>query len=245
MWGFIRNGCVPVYGKGFACCNPRVDISTNERGDNWVVDWYCIYWLHPPSLFVIIWWIENNASDMKSLIILNLAILFIADVMSIITTFQNRDYIESSHMKIYIICMWCLNWSWFIAWWVVTKDEQDGFFRANEDNLVVVNNQGQVVDGRSVNENVINKINYLFYQPYYKLRNKTWSICIIEYEINEIVSVLPVWHHTFHQECISEWLKRNSTWPFWRRHLSIHDVEVEQDNNMDHIVGLVQKETLK
>ena len=165
--------------------------------------------------------------------------------MSVITTITNRDQINGEHMKIYIILMVLLNSSWIFACWILAKDEQDHFFRANEDHLVVVDNQGQRVDGRSVDELSIQKINYIFYQPYYKLRNKTWSICIIEYEINDVVSVLPIWHHTFHQEWIAEWLKRNSTCPFWRRHLSRNDVDVEKDDNMDRVIGLVQKETLR
>ncbi|EAS07488.1 zinc finger, C3HC4 type (RING finger) protein (macronuclear) [Tetrahymena thermophila SB210] len=42
------------------------------------------------------------------------------------------------------------------------------------------------------------------------------SICLIEYEIDEIVIVLPKCKHYFHYDCIKLWFQSNSKCPFCR-----------------------------
>ena len=165
--------------------------------------------------------------------------------MSIIDTFSNRDQISSHMLKMYAVSMISANLSWIWAWILLARPEGQGYFRHIEENRrVIVEDDGRVLDNRAVDNQTIEKINCILYQPYYKLRNKSWSIWLVEYEIDEAISVLPVWHHTFHKEWISEWLIRNSTCPFWRRHISRSDVENEKEENYENILKMVKKNTL-
>lgn len=213
---------------------------TPEEQMLWVDSMFVVY-LNLHYLFVF--WVRGNDGDVNALIVLNLTTIFVVDMMSVISTFQNKNEISQPQFSAYLIAMGVGNLSWFFAWWFLCKGGNEGFFAQNDEHRVEVNDQGNVVDNRAVDRNSVEKINYIFYQPYYRLRNKTCSICIVEYEIDEAISVLPVCHHTFHKEWISEWLVRNSTCPFCRRHISRSDVDNEHENNMDDILFMIKKST--
>lgn len=190
--------------------------------------------------YLIVWWV-NDSSDGVSIIVINLASIFIVNIMSFITVFGNSDAIQEGHIKRYALSMVGVNLSWIWAWGFIILPQGHQFFRIGEGSHVV---NGVIQDDRDVDNDTIDKINLVFYQPYYKFRNKWWSICIVDYELDDVISVLPICHHTFHKEWISEWLKRNSTCPHWRRKITIGDVESEKDQDIDKILSFVRKTTI-
>lgn len=48
---------------------------------------------------------------------------------------------------------------------------------------------------------------------------KTCSICLSEFNKDEVALILPECEHLFHEECIKEWFKRNHFCPFCRNNV--------------------------
>jgi hypothetical protein len=186
----------------------------------------CFLHLH----YVVIFLITKDFSEIKAYIMLNLTTVYVVDSMSIANMFKNYANIRSSQFTWYLIafCIW--NTTWFIASWILYK-----YGEANS-----VNTRPHPTYNEPVSQIDIDKINYIVYQPYHSLENQTCSICIVDYESDDIVSVLPIWRHTFHQEWVTEWLKRHRTWPFCRRVISKIDIENEHKENFDDIIKLVR-----
>ena len=49
-----------------------------------------------------------------------------------------------------------------------------------------------------------------------KARDNICPICLLEYQAEDILRVIPSCMHYFHVDCIDEWLKQNATFPSCR-----------------------------
>ena len=49
-------------------------------------------------------------------------------------------------------------------------------------------------------------------------------MCLDEYQLHEKLQLLPVCKHSFHVECIDEWLSKNTTCPICRTSLLQEDI---------------------
>lgn len=194
--------------------------------------------------YLLILWNRNEGDALKAIIMINLATIFVVDVMSVIETISNKSHLQYDSIKSYTFWMVGLNTTWICAWYLLARPEGEDYLLHNDQGGLVVQPDGKVVDNRAVDQDSVAKINTLFYQPYYNLKNKSWSICLIDYELDEVISVLPVCHHTFHKECIGEWLIRNSTCPFCRRLVTRGDVQNDKEENLENILMLVKKSTI-
>ena len=129
----------------------------------------------------------------------------------------------------------------------INADEEDNSNVDEEENINVDEeeniNEDQIIDRNNdqIDDNCLRKINCLLYQPYYSLRNKSWSIWITDFVSNDPLSVLPICHHTFHKEWAHEWLNIKKTWPVCRRELTKKDIDSEYSTNKMDVIGLVPK----
>ncbi|KAL4429059.1 hypothetical protein ABPG74_022145 [Tetrahymena malaccensis] len=112
------------------------------------------------------------------------------------------------------------------------KDQQNDFnnIENNNNNLNVNNNSFSIKNNSHLQPNKlisvsplnksqhsIKSINVFMNSLSLSLGDKDkCSICLIEYEKDEIVIVLPKCKHYFHQDCIKLWLQSNSKCPFCR-----------------------------
>lgn len=61
------------------------------------------------------------------------------------------------------------------------------------------------------------------------------AVCLADYQLEEKLQVLPLCNHSFHVQCIDEWLSKNVTCPICRTSLN----KVVDDNNADCIQSSV------
>lgn len=57
------------------------------------------------------------------------------------------------------------------------------------------------------------------------------AVCLADYQLEEKLQVLPLCNHSFHVQCIDEWLSKNVTCPICRTSLN----KAVDDNNVGHI----------
>ena len=83
-----------------------------------------------------------------------MAILAIADIISIFHAVARSDFIPSIHISYYIVSIVILNISWIFSWFIFAKESRDPFFTSN--NLEIF---GNAAEAPRVNNNRINRGN--------------------------------------------------------------------------------------
>ncbi|CAI2379334.1 unnamed protein product [Moneuplotes crassus] len=83
--------------------------------------------------------------------------------------------------------------------------------------------------------NYFEQIPYIIYQPFTSLKSDECSICLTKYEQDDTIKVMPVCFHTFHSQCIREWLENNSTCPFCRREFTQSEIQKAERMNEQEI----------
>ncbi|CAI2377764.1 unnamed protein product [Moneuplotes crassus] len=142
----------------------------------------------------------KDQGDRNSVAGLTFVTILIVDLISVINTFGNREAIDSQQLEYWIYFMIVANLSAVYPLYLLVYKQEDevDFDLARANDQSIVRNNGFMQDNRPIDREYIDKINYLLYQPYYGLRNKNCTICIVDFEPNDAVSVLPICHHIFH-----------------------------------------------
>lgn len=83
--------------------------------------------------FLLIFWLGGSAGDIKALVVLNLVTIFVVDLMSVVTTLNNKEKLTSYHIKVYILSMVVLNLCWVPGCWVISKEDSYQIMGGNED----------------------------------------------------------------------------------------------------------------
>jgi len=85
----------------------------------------------------------------------------------------------------------------------------------------------------------------IIYQAFTDLKSKNCAICLMDYEQDDSIKVLPIWFHTFHSEWIRLWFSDNSTCPFWRRVFTQEDIANSKDMSEDQIYRWIQASSVR
>ncbi len=56
------------------------------------------------------------------------------------------------------------------------------------------------------------QIETIVYEPYFDLASSSCTVCLGEYQAEQVLKVLPCFH-TYHSECIKEWFHKNNVCP--------------------------------
>lgn len=99
-------------------------------------------------------------------------------------------------------------------------------FSINDDNTGS-NTTSNNANRRGVNPSLVEQFPTVLYDEYVRKEDGLMcSICVMEFEDTEVLRLLPKCEHSFHNECIEEWLKIRKSCPICRSLVEATDVDL-------------------